>query len=76
MPLDCEGQELDMLLLLQQAVSSQDPSQGRPPSDASEANPFAKHDSFSDLTVVNPNQIFMLYDLLSKYKIIFILCGA
>ena len=32
----------------------------RLPSDASEANPFAKPDSFSNSTVVNPNQIFML----------------
>lgn len=73
MPLDREGQELDTPPLLQQAVCRQDPLTGRLPSDASEANPFAKHDSFSNLTVVNPNQIFMLYDQLSKYKIICVL---
>lgn len=53
------------MLLLQQAVFRRDPSLGRLPSDASGANPFAKHDSFSNLTVVNPNQIIMLCDQLS-----------
>lgn len=62
MPLVCEGQELDTLLLSQQALFRRDPLQGCLPSDASKANPFAKHDRFLNLTVVNPNQISMLYD--------------
>lgn len=63
-----------MLLLLWQAVLRRDPLQGCRPSDAREANPFAKHDSFSNLIVVNPNQILCYtISFLLQYKIIFIL---
>lgn len=54
-----------------QAVFRNDLLQGHLSSDASEANPFVKHDIFSNTAVVNPNQIFMLYDQVSKYKLFY-----